>query len=85
MEDDKGRSWICHPIKRDDVEALDLFKDFPAIIEADEKIRAKTEVRKLFCEVLRELTTNLADPQGSSYVSDHKKIVIHDHLSQLQD
>ena len=38
MEDDKGRSWICHPIKREDVEALDLFKDFPAIKGADEKI-----------------------------------------------
>ena len=44
MEDDKGRSWICHPIKREDVEALDLFKDFPAIKEADEKIGADTEV-----------------------------------------
>ena len=33
MEDDKGRSWICHPIKREDVEALNLFKKFPAIKE----------------------------------------------------
>jgi hypothetical protein len=61
MEDDKGRSWICHPIKRKDVEALDLFKDFPAIKEADEKIGAQTEVRILFCETLRELPTKLAD------------------------
>jgi len=61
MEDNKGRSWICHPIKREDVEALDLFKDFPAIKEADEKTDAETEVRILFCETLKELPTKLAD------------------------
>lgn len=61
MEDDKGHSWICHPIKRKDVEALDLFRDFPAIKEADEKIEAETEVRILFCETLKELPTKLAD------------------------
>ena len=60
MEDNKGRSWICHPIKREDVEALDLFKDFPAIKEADEKIGLRTDVRILFCETLKELPMKLA-------------------------
>lgn len=64
MEDDKGRSWICHPIKREDVEALDLFKDFPAIKEADEKLKAKTEVRILFCETLKELPGRLGESLG---------------------
>jgi hypothetical protein len=61
MEDDKGRSWICHPIKRENVETLDLFKDFPAIKEADKKLGAKTEVRILFCETLKDLPRKLAD------------------------
>ncbi len=61
MEDNKGRSWICHSIKREDVEALDLFKDFPAIKEADKKIVAESDVRILFCETLKELPAKLAD------------------------
>ena len=44
MEDEKVRSWICNQINRENVEALGLFKDFPAIKEADEKIGAETEV-----------------------------------------
>ena len=64
MEDDKGRSWICHPINREDVEALDLFKDFSAIKEADQNIGAETEVRMLFCEPLKELPTKLAESLG---------------------
>ena len=64
MEDDKGRSWICHPIKSENVETLDLFKDFPAIKEADEKIGAETEVRILFCETLKELPRKLANSLG---------------------
>jgi len=64
MEDDKGRSWIWHPIKRQDVEALDLFKDFPAIKEADDKIGEETKVRILFCETLKELPRKMADSLG---------------------
>lgn len=61
VEDVEGRSWICHPIKREDVAALNFFKDFPEMEDADKKIDGETEVRILFCETLDELPSKLAE------------------------
>lgn len=62
VEDNEGRTWICHPIKRKDVEALDLFIDFPAIEAADERIGEETQVRILFCKTKYELPSKLVEP-----------------------
>jgi len=41
-----------------------MFKDFPAIKEADKKLGAKTDVRILFCKTLKDLPRKLADSLG---------------------
>ena len=51
MEDDKGRSWICHPIKPEDVEALDLLKDIPAIKEPTRRSGKKPKCG--YCSAMR--------------------------------
>ena len=64
VEDAVGRSWICYPIKREEVESLAMLDDLVEIDETDRKVGESTEVRLVFCENENELRQKLAGEQS---------------------
>ena len=66
MEDAQGRSWICHPVNREDVEKLTLLDHVADVRQADaalEKLgwsKDGTEIRVYFCRHWYELHHKLA-------------------------
>lgn len=67
VQDAKGRDWICHPIRREDVEKLKLLDHVADVMAADAALskhglqRQGTEVRVYFCEDEAELRVKLTE------------------------